>query len=540
MPEITYARPDNGSLPADTTPVPAESGWADTAWAWLNSPAISSTVLGLTAAILGALAAYLFMRQPRGKTDFSKHLMYVPLLLVNAAAVYGQVAFFYEQVAPDGWPTPGKIALSVVIAGAIESMAVYVGWHAHNALMIKASATAARLRRASYLIAGVVAGINYWHFAGEGLTPTAASVAFGLLSLMSPWLWGLHTRRAQHVQLTREGAVDATGATFSIERIRSFPIRAYMARRWSIDHYVTDPQQAWEGYNTDLRKRWADSVDSPTWWMRTNPVARVRQLTAAVDAGHTVIATLLIHGAEQAAGVERADAEHRATIADLTTRLEVATTERANLTEALRATRTDLDTLRTAHADLTEQHLALAAQAEFNAERDRKAIEHERTERRLEQLRHEHDRSALAKAEQGNARLRTDLAEQADTFTRLLTDATAEQAQHLAALRAVAEQSGNVLPLVPRRRSNTTRAARSAPNDDNTDLAKLFDQHPEHGYEWTTREVHRITGAGFSSRAPRLVKLAATHARTCPEPSHKTCFTERSTSGSTDDKERAS
>jgi hypothetical protein len=179
----------------------------------------------------------------------------VPLLIVNAAAVYGQIAYAYAAIAPAEWRMPARVALSVLFAAAVESIAVYVGWHAHDALLSKATATAARLRRASYAIAATVAGINYAHFAGTGMAPTAAAVAFGLLSLLSPWLWGLHTRRIQHVQLVDEGAVDGSGATFSAERVRAFPIRAWAARRWSIDHNVTDPAAAWAGYNTERAAR---------------------------------------------------------------------------------------------------------------------------------------------------------------------------------------------------------------------------------------------------------------------------------------------
>lgn len=175
----------------------------------------------------------------------------VPLLVVNGAAVYGQVAYAYEHIAPVTWPLVPRLLLAAGVSVAVESVAVYVGWHAHDALLQKATATAARLRRASYLIAALVALVNYAHFAGEHLTPTPAAAVFGLLSLLSPWLWGLHTRREQHVQLAKEGVVDCVGATFSAERRRAFPIRTAMARRWSIDHNVTDPARAWAGYNAE-------------------------------------------------------------------------------------------------------------------------------------------------------------------------------------------------------------------------------------------------------------------------------------------------
>ena len=71
----------------------------------------------------------------------------MPLLIVNGAAVYGQLAYAYDDIAPDAG-TPARLALSVLFAAAVESIAVYVGWHAHDALLSGATATAARLRRA--------------------------------------------------------------------------------------------------------------------------------------------------------------------------------------------------------------------------------------------------------------------------------------------------------------------------------------------------------------------------------------------------------
>lgn len=171
-----------------------------------------------------------------------------PLLVVNTFAVLGQVFYGFDHYSPAGWPIEARLAVAIGAAVGLESIAWYVSWHAHDALMLKATATAARMRRASYLIAAGVAAINYLHFSPD-LAPTGAAVVFAGFSLSSPWLWGLHTRRAHRVQLLREGQADSTGAVFSAERWRAFPVRTWKARRWSIDHGVTDPRAAWVGYN---------------------------------------------------------------------------------------------------------------------------------------------------------------------------------------------------------------------------------------------------------------------------------------------------
>ncbi len=172
-----------------------------------------------------------------------------PLIVVNATAMYGQIAVGYRELTADGTPGMARFAVAFLVAAAAELIANYVNWHAHDALLRKDGRTAGRLRRVAYLIAAVIGAVNYSHFAGDGMAPTAAAVVFGLMSASSPWLWGLHTRRAQHVQLTAEGRADTAGAVFSGERVRAFPLRSWQARRWSIDHGITDPLTAWDGYN---------------------------------------------------------------------------------------------------------------------------------------------------------------------------------------------------------------------------------------------------------------------------------------------------
>lgn len=173
-----------------------------------------------------------------------------PLLVVNTVAVGGQVAYGYGMP-PADWHPLARLAVAVAYAVAVESVALYVAWHAHDALMLKAYGTARRLRRASYAIAALVAALNYSHFAHPWDKPNAFAVGCGLLSLLSPWLWGLHSRRASNVRLLAEGLADEAGAEFSSKRRRHFPLRTLMATRWSIENNEREPRLAWDGYNAD-------------------------------------------------------------------------------------------------------------------------------------------------------------------------------------------------------------------------------------------------------------------------------------------------
>ncbi len=481
-----YQAPDTGPTTQPAT-ANVETSWIERALnAFTDGPATTITI-ALIAALIAAATTWALMRRP-GTVDISKRLMYAPLLLVNGAAVYGQVAFFYEEVAPQTWLTLGKVILAVVIALAIESVSIYVGWHAHDALLKKATNTAARLRRWSYLIAGGVAAINYAHFA-EGDAPlgiNAAAVAFGMLSLLSPWLWGLHTRREQRVQLLREGRVDEAGATFSGERIRSFPIRSYLARRWSIDHYVTDPKQAWEGYNADLRARWAvTSTDEPGWWLRINPASRVRQLTAALSEAQ------VINGRQQTE------------IGDI----------RANLTEALGA-------LAAAHGELTDTTSQLeAAVAHRAASEDSLRAITDRANTEIQDViaRHAQEKADLiAEHRQALTAQHQNLTAEKDAAVAKVTkDLTDEFTAELAALKLTnltkwrEDQAKGTSPKGSGKTSSRPSSAAASKQlmSDKEAVQAMLSVHSDPGHEWSEYAVRKTTGAGYGNRIPRLIEM---------------------------------
>lgn len=466
-------RPDTGSVSGTPQPA-ADPSWYDAAWNQAaGSPAVTITCAILAALVTG-LAVYALTRRP-SKTDLGKRLMYAPLLLVNGAAVYGQVAFFYEEVAPHTWPTLGKVVLALVIALAIESVSVYVGWHAHDALLKKATNTAARLRRWSYLIAAGVAAINYAHFADDTgpLGINAAAVAFGMLSLLSPWLWGLHTRREQRVQLLREGRVDEAGATFSGERIRSFPIRSYLARRWSIDHYVTDPRQAWEGYNTELRTRWAvESTDQPGWWLRINPAARVRQLVAATTELRAITE-------RQADAI--ADRDNR--IADVMQALTAAHTELTETTAALDEATAKSVTADTSLRELTDQ---------AGADREALIAAHETEKANIIAAKDTERDEALAKRTK----------ELTDEFNAKLA---AAKLTNLAQYRHGHPKNGSSKG--PKHASSKVASAAASKQlmTDEEAVQAMLAVHSDPNHEWSDYAVRKTTGAGYGARIPRLV-----------------------------------
>lgn len=109
----------------------------------------------------------------------------IPVILVNAVAFGAQLGFWRVHVP--------LMFEAVLVALALESIAIYLAWLAHLAQL--ADDSALRLRLAAYGMAVVIGALNYSHFMAPGWRPTVEAVTFGMMSVISPWLWSAHSRR---------------------------------------------------------------------------------------------------------------------------------------------------------------------------------------------------------------------------------------------------------------------------------------------------------------------------------------------------------
>lgn len=115
------------------------------------------------------------------------------LLLVNGAAVWGQAGWALEHIVPAEWEKlehGGTMALALALgfALAIEMIGVFLALSADHAE--DRDIPAGGIRLGSYVM-GLVSGLlnaSHWGWV------TAAAVAFSLLSTISPFLWGIHSR----------------------------------------------------------------------------------------------------------------------------------------------------------------------------------------------------------------------------------------------------------------------------------------------------------------------------------------------------------
>ena len=151
--------------------------------------------------------------------DLARHrawLAAVPIVIVNYVAFRAQLRFWQDWL-----DRPDAFLVSV----ALESIAVYLAWMAHLALVSDDSAL--RLRLAAYAMALLIGVLNYSHYMRPGWQPTVAAVTFGLMSAISPWLWSVYSRRRSRDQLKALNRIDEPS-------VRLGAVRWFFHPRWSL------------------------------------------------------------------------------------------------------------------------------------------------------------------------------------------------------------------------------------------------------------------------------------------------------------------
>jgi hypothetical protein len=175
------------------------------------------------------------MRIELGRVPWKAAAAAVPVVLVNAVAFAGQLAFLHAHLP---WPAAGQVLLAVTL----ESVAVYLAFHAHLAQM--ANDSALRLRLAAYGFAVVIGLMNYSHYAGPGWRPTFAAVALGLMSAASPWLWSVHSRRLSRDVLLKAGLIEPHAVRLGGTRWVWHPYRSARVMRAATWDGERDPVKA--------------------------------------------------------------------------------------------------------------------------------------------------------------------------------------------------------------------------------------------------------------------------------------------------------
>lgn len=172
----------------------------------------------------------------------SKALLIGILLLVNSAAIWGQAGWALKHIVPADWDWRAGLALSLGFAAALELIGVFLATMADEAEARHQPAGGIRL--GSYTVGLVSGALNVSHWG----TFTAAAAAFGFLSAVSPFLWGIYSR-------VRRGRPIAPSRRFW------HPVRSVRLIRHMAWHGLTDELFAIEA----MTGRGADVAQSGAW-----------------------------------------------------------------------------------------------------------------------------------------------------------------------------------------------------------------------------------------------------------------------------------
>ena len=194
-------------------------------------------------------------RAERASRIAARVIPYLPLVLVNTMAILGQMGWGRHNLTEIGADPddPIRWAVAALFAATLESLALFLGYYASKALERRDSA--AGLYLAAFVVAGVVGAVNYSHYADHNKViftigpvaipgPTATAITFGLFSLISPWLWRIHSRAVNRDKLYAAGEIDPRGVKLSLARKFWYPIRSLMVMRYAAWAGITNPSEA--------------------------------------------------------------------------------------------------------------------------------------------------------------------------------------------------------------------------------------------------------------------------------------------------------
>lgn len=181
-----------------------------------------------------------------------RYVPYVPLVLVNMVAMVGQFSWALVHLSQFGKDASlVRVTAAVLFAATAESIALVLQYHANQALRNRDSATGLYL--AAFGVAGLVASVNYSHYATPVRDhffghPTPTALIFTLCSVISPWLWRIDSRAKHREALKLAGEIDPRAVKLSAARKVWHPFWSIGVISLSAWTGETNPAKAVEDY----------------------------------------------------------------------------------------------------------------------------------------------------------------------------------------------------------------------------------------------------------------------------------------------------
>ena len=166
-------------------------------------------------------------------------ILAVPLVFVNGVAFTGQLAFLRTHLS---WPVIGDVMFAV----SLESVAIFLAYMAHAALIGNDSST--RLRLASYAFGIAIGLMNASHYMHNGRL-TFAAIGLGLMSASSPFLWSVWSRRQSRDALIANDLIEGHAVRLGVNRWLWHPRKSFTVFRAATWEGEQNPIRAIETYS---------------------------------------------------------------------------------------------------------------------------------------------------------------------------------------------------------------------------------------------------------------------------------------------------
>lgn len=188
------------------------------------------------------------------RAALARAVPYLPLVLVNLAAMTGQIGWALDHLEIGEPGTVLRWFVAAMFGATAESIALFLQYYANRALRNRDSA--AMLYLGAFAVAALVASVNFSHWSNPKPneffgTPNATAVVFALCSFASPWLWRIHSRAENREILKAAGEIDTRGVKLSLSRKLWHPWRSIGVISFSAWSGQTNPTEAvaeWEAY----------------------------------------------------------------------------------------------------------------------------------------------------------------------------------------------------------------------------------------------------------------------------------------------------
>jgi hypothetical protein len=187
-----------------------------------------TTMADVAAAVLLAIGAAFENHRARTAAGNAKRAWITPIVIVNYVAFRAQLRFWQDHLSP---------ADALLVSVALESIAIYWAYQAHQAIM--ADDSALRLKMAAYGMALIIGVLNYSHYMHPHWRPTVAAVTFGMMSVISPWLWSANSRRSSRDVLKDKNLIEDHAVRLGLTR--------WFWHGWRCIHVMH--AATWEGVN---------------------------------------------------------------------------------------------------------------------------------------------------------------------------------------------------------------------------------------------------------------------------------------------------